>query len=313
MNPKLSSVATRCGGILFNLWILTIASFGIVYLAPGDPVLKLLRIDEVAVTQEEIAALREELGFNDNILIQYARYLGGLLQGDLGTSAITSKPVITELTQALPATFILSIVSLAVTILVVLFSGTVAALFRRRLPDKIIMAGCYLGSAMPTFWLALVLINLFAVKWGILPASGWKGGKGLWLPVICLVVAIAPPFIKIFRNRFVEISDMGFIRSARTRGVSERLIIAKHITRGSLIPVITMLAVSFGSLLSGSIVVEIVFSLPGVGMLTMDAITNRDYAVIRGVILLVGIAIVLIMQLSDLLCRLVDPSLRRQA
>lgn len=310
MNSSVSWALRRLGEFAVTLWLISLASFLIVALAPGDAALSLLRVDDVAMSRSDIDAFRQEMGFNDPLYLRYWNYLGGLIRGDLGTSTMTGRPVAEELFKALPATFILAGFSLVFTFILVIGLGCLAARFRGSWIDRAVMALCYVGASVPTFWLGLLLISLFAVRVNILPASGWHDGMGLVLPVFCLGVAIAPPFIKIFRNRFVEVSQEDFIRAARSRGIRESEIIRKHIIRGSLISVVTMLAVSLGSLLSGSVVVEVVFGLPGMGKLAVEAIARRDYAVIQGFVLIVGVTILIVMLIVDALNRLIDPSIR---
>ncbi|WP_080795308.1 ABC transporter permease [Corynebacterium pacaense] len=310
MNNNLSWFIRRLAEFVVTLWLISIAAFLIVALAPGDAALSLLRVDDVAMSRTEIEAFRNDMGFNDPLHVRYWDYLTGLLHGDLGTSAMTGEPVLQELLKALPATFILAGLSLLFTAVLVLGLGFLAARYRGGWVDRVVMGLCYFGASIPTFWLGLVLISLLAVRIKVLPASGWHGGTGLILPVLCLGVAIAPPFIKIFRNRFVEVSQEDFVRAVRSRGVRESEIVRRHIIRGSLISVVTMLAVSLGSLLSGSVVVEVVFGLPGMGKLAVEAVTRRDYAVVQGFVLLVGVAILIVMLLVDGLNRLIDPSIR---
>lgn len=310
MNDTLRWWLRKAGELLATMWMLSIAGFLLVAFAPGDSAMSLLRVDEVAVSQEDIAALRDELGVDDPLLVRYWDYMSGLARGDLGTSVMTGKPVAGELAAALPATAILAGASLAVTAVVVLVLGWLAARYRGSVVDKAVMGLCYLGASIPTFWLGLLLLALLAVRIPILPASGWHNGAGLILPVVCLSVAIAPPFVKIFRNGYVEVSGRDYVRAARARGIPESRIAVRHIVRGSLIPVVTMLAVSLGSLLSGSVVVEVLFGLPGMGKLAVEAVTRRDYAVIQGFILVIGVAILLVMLAVDLLNRRIDPSIR---
>lgn len=292
------------------LWLLTLASFFVAAVAPGDAVGTVLRMDTVATTDADLAQAREALGLNDPLPVRYGRYVAGLLQGDLGTSMVTGRAVSTELASALPATALLAGTTLVFTAVVVVALGFLAARFHGTVVDGLVMAVCYVGASVPTFWLGLVLIDLFAVRVHLLPASGWRGGAGLVLPVAALVFAIAPPFVKIFRARYLEIESEEFVRAARARGVRERLIARRHITRGSLIPVITMLGVSLGHLLSGSVVAEAVFGLPGMGRLAVEAAARRDYAIIQGFVLVVGVAVIAVTVLVEVACRVVDPSLR---
>lgn len=292
------------------LWIITVVSFLVVALAPGDAALSVLRVDTVALSQAEIAAYRAQLGLDDPLIARYGRYLAGLLHGDLGTSAMTGRPVAHEIAGALPATLNLAAASLALTFVLVIALGTPAALHRGTWIDRAVSLFCYVAAAMPTFWLGLLLIQWFAVQVRLLPASGWHGGLGLILPTVSLAAAIAPPFIKIYRESYTETRQRDFVRSARARGIPDSVIRFRHVLRGSLIPVVTVMGVSLGSLLSGSVVVEAVFGLPGMGKLAVEAVTRRDYGILQGFILVVGIAVLCINQLVDLSYRLISPEVR---
>ncbi|MEL4356720.1 MULTISPECIES: ABC transporter permease [unclassified Luteococcus] len=310
MADPLVRLLRHTAGIGFSIWFLTVVSFLVVALAPGDAALSVLRVDTIAHSQAEIAAYRAQLGLDDPLLVRYWRYLSGLLRGDLGMSVMTGQTVAHELGEALPATALLALSSITVTLVLVVTLGTLAATHPDTWIDRLVSAGCYLGASMPTFWLGLLLIQWFAVDLRLLPASGWRGGAGLVLPCAALAVAIAPPFIKLFRNSFQETQHRDFVRSARARGVPERVLRRAHVLRASLIPVVTMMGVSLGSLLSGSVVVEAVFGLPGVGKLAVEAVTRRDYAVIQGFILVIGIAIIGINLLVDLSYRWISPEVR---
>lgn len=305
-------VLRRLGELALLGVLLTMASFLVTAVGPGDAAQSVLRIDTVATSQADLEAARSALGLHDPIPVRYLRYVQGLAHGDLGTSVMTGRPVATELAAALPATGILAGVTLLVTAVTVVLLGFLAARFHGTAVDRLIMACCYVGASVPTFWLGLVLIDLLAVRVHLLPSSGWHHGTGLVLPVAALTVAIAPPFIKIFRARYLELSGEEFVRAARARGIPGRLIARRHITRGALIPVVTMLGVSLGSLLSGSVVAEAVFGLPGMGRLAVEAATRRDYAVIQGFVLVVGAAVIVVTALVELACRLIDPSARLQ-
>ena len=290
-------------------FVLTIISFLIVQLAPGDAVLSMLRIDTVAVTQDEIEALRNELGLNDPAWQQYVRFLGGVLQGNFGASLMTGKPVMGELSKAFPYTLMLAGATMAVVIVITFVLGGLAARFRGSLVDKGVAAFCTAGAAVPTFWLGLLLIDLFAVRLHILPSSGMATAAGLVLPTVALAIAIAPPYIKILRNSLIEASGREFVRAARARGVTESVIFGKHTLRDSLIPLVTILGVSLGSLLGGTVIVEVTFGIPGVGKLAVEALARRDYGVIQAFIIVVGMAIFVINLLVDLSYRALDPSI----
>lgn len=310
MNSGLRFWAQRGLEAVVSFVALTLVSFGIGVITPGDASLTLLRSDTIALSNADVEAMRDELGLNDPMIVRYWNYLTGIFQGDLGTSHVTGASVWDEIMAAAPATVNLSLAALALTAVVVVLLGWLSAKYEGSIIDKAVLGLCYLGAAMPSFWLGLLLISLFSVTWQVLPSSGWHGGKGLILPVIVLAVAIAPPFIKVFRGRFIEVQKEEFVRSARARGIAPTRIEFAHVLRGTLIPVVTMLGVSLASLLSGSVVIEVVFGLPGVGALAMDAIGHRDWPVVQGFVFFIGVVVIAIMLLVDVACRLIDPSLK---
>ncbi|WP_378952701.1 nickel ABC transporter permease [Pelosinus sp. sgz500959] len=299
----------RLGEGMLLLWIVSLVSFGIVQVAPGDAALSLLRVDSVAVTIEQVEALRQEMGMNDPIYKKYFHYMGKLLQLDLGESIMTGRSVVTELSRSFPTTFLLAGSSLGLTVMIVAIFGSLSARYAGSGIDKFSTGFCLMGASIPTFWLGLLLIDLFAVRLHWLPAVGMANGKGLILPSFALAIAIAPPFIKIFRNSLLDCARQEFIRAARSRGISERVIFMRHILKGSLIPVVTILGVSLGSVLGGSVVIEVIFGLPGIGKLAIEAVTRRDYAIIQGFVLSIGILIFLINLAVDVSYRYLNPAI----
>ena len=295
-------------GLIF-LWIISLISFAVVKIAPGDVAMSLLKIDTVAVTTDEIEALRHEMGLNAPLYRQYFTYMGNLLRLDLGESLMTGRSVMSELSKAFPATLALAGSALLLTTLFTFIFGILSARYANSWIDKSCTALCLVGASLPTFWLGLVLLDIFAVRLKILPSMGLNSWKGLILPAISLAIAIAPPYIKIFRNSLIETSHQEFVRAARSRGLKEKVIFFRHIFRGSLIPVVTILGVSLGSLLGGTVIVEIIFGIPGVGKLAVEAITRRDYAIIQGFILFVGLVIFAVNLLVDLSYRYLDPAI----
>lgn len=307
--PKVSATARwLLQGLVFFL-ILTFVSFLVVYLAPGDAVLSILKVDTVAVTEEEIEALRQQLGLNDPMWQQYGRFLGGVLHGDFGISLMTGKTVMSELAKTFPYTLLLSASTILVVILITFLLGGLAARYPRTWVDRFVALFCLAGAAVPTFWLGLLLIDFFAVRLHMLPSSGLSSSAGLILPTVALAVAIAPPYIKILRNALIEASQREFVRAARARGVSDTLVFMKHTLRDSLIPLITILGVSLGSLLGGTVIVEVTFGIPGVGKLAVEGLARRDYGVIQAFIIIVGMAVFVINVLVDLSYRLLDPAI----
>ena len=295
-------------GLIF-LWIISLISFAVVKIAPGDIAMSLLKIDTVAVTTDEIETLRHEMGLNAPLYRQYFTYMGNLFRLDLGESLMTGRSVMSELSKAFPATLALAGSALLLTTLFTFIFGILSARYANSWIDKSCTALCLVGASLPTFWLGLVLLDIFAVRLKILPSMGLNSWKGLILPALSLAIAIAPPYIKIFRNSLIETSHQEFVRAARSRGLKEKMIFFRHIFRGSLIPVVTILGVSLGSLLGGTVIVEIIFGIPGVGKLAVEAITRRDYAIIQGFILFVGLVIFAVNLLVDLSYRYLDPAI----
>lgn len=295
-------------GLVF-LWLLTLVSFAVVKLAPGDASLSLLKIDTIAVTTSDIERVRDDLGLNAPIWQQYATYLGNVAHLDFGESMMTGKPVTQELAKAFPATLALAGWAMVVTVVFSGLLGMLGARFPGSWPDRLVQAFCLVGASIPTFWLSLLLLNVFAVRLQLLPSMGIKDGAGLILPTVALAVAIAPPYVKIFRSSLLESQDLDFVRAARSRGLREEAVYGRYVMRASLIPVVTIVGVSLGSLLGGTVVVEKIFGIPGVGKLALEALTRRDYAVIQAFILLIGAAVFLINALVDLSYRWLDPAI----
>lgn len=310
MRPSLRAWGRRGLGIVLSFLFLTIVSFGVGSIAPGDASLSLLRTDTVAVNTDDVASIRHELGLDRPWPERYLRFLGGLARGSLGDSYFSGHTVMGDIAKAAPITINLSLASLVLAVAFVLVLGWLAAKYQGSILDKLILGLCYVGAALPSFWLGLLLISLFAVSLGWLPSSGWHGGRGLILPTVVLAVAIAPPFIKVFRGRFIEVADSDFVRAARARGLKTSTIERRHVLRGTLVPIVTMLGVSLTSLLSGSVVVEVVFGLPGLGSMVMEAIGRRDWPVVQGFVFVIGVVVIAVMQLVDVACRLIDPSLK---
>ncbi|MDO5094792.1 MAG: ABC transporter permease [Propionibacteriaceae bacterium] len=307
-----ASVRWLLSAILF-LFVLTVISFLIVALAPGDAAMSMLNMDTVSVTRSDIEALRNELGLNDPLPVRYVRYVNDLMHGSLGNSLMTGKPVVEEIAKAWPYTQLLALWTLLLVVVLAFGLAALAARYANTWVDRAVGVFTAASAAMPSFWLALLLIDLFAVKLGWLPSSGMKDPRGLILPVVTLAIAIIAPYVKILRDSFVEASNANFVRSLRSRGVPEAIIGYKHILRDSLIPLITLLGVSLGSLLGGTIVIEVTFGIPGVGKLAIEALARRDYGIIQGFILIVGIIVFVINALIDLAYRLLDPALSHKA
>lgn len=296
--------------VMIFLLVITFISFLFVRLAPGDPVLSILGVDDVSVTNEQVEALREELGFNDPLLVQYGRWFADFIKLDFGNSYITNQPVMEMILRGLPATIELTIGSLIVMLSVAIPLGSLAALYRGSWIDQISRGVSLLGAAIPSFWLALIFIDLFAVRWGILPPMGRDGLISAVLPSITLGLAITSVYVRLLRSSLLDSLSNEFIRAARSRGLSQMRIFFAHAFRYSLPPVITVFAVSLGSLIGGVVVIEVIFAYPGIGKMVVDSIRSRDYPVIQGYIMIMAITVFLVNSAVDLSYRYLNPELR---
>lgn len=292
------------------LLLITFISFLFARLAPGDPVISILRVDDVSVTNEQVEQLREELGFNEPLLIQYGHWLADFVKLDFGNSYITNQPVMEMLWSALPATLELTAGGLLVMILIAVPLGSLAAIYRGSWIDQASRVVSLVGAAMPSFWLGLILIDLFAVRFGILPTMGRDGIISAVLPSITLGLAISSVYVRLLRSSLIDSLNQEYIRAARARGLSETRIFFAHALRASLPPVITVFGVSLGSLIGGVVVIEVIFAYPGIGKMVVDAIRGRDYPVIQGYILVMAIIVFLVNSAVDLSYRYLNPELR---
>lgn len=303
-------IAKRLFELILFLFLLSFISLAFMKAAPGDPVKQMLRVDDVAVTDEQIEEFREELGFNKPIYIQYWNWFKRFFQLDFGHSYTTGQPVITELSRTFPATLLLTGTSLLVMLLISVPIGTLSALYRDRWLDHTGRLLALIGAALPSFWLGLILIDLFSVRLNWLPSMGAGTFKHLILPSLTLGIAMSGVYVRLVRSSLIESLGQDFIRSARARGISETRIFWFHAFRHCLVPVITIFGVSLGSLLGGTVIIEVLFAYPGVGKLVVDAIIQRDYPIIQGYILFMGIAVVLINLFIDLSYQYLNPEIR---
>lgn len=303
-------ILRRFREVLLFLLAITFISFFIIRLAPGDPVLTILNVDEISVTQEQVEALREEMGFNDPFLVQYGLWIVKIITLDFGNSYITNQPVMDVLLAGLPATIELTIGSLLVMLLIALPIGTLSALYRNKWIDKISRVLSSLGSATPSFWLGLILIDLFAVRLHWFPTMGRDSFLSLVLPSLTVGLAMSGVYVRLLRSSLIESMGQDFILAARSRGIAEIRIFFSHIWRQSLPPVITVFGLSFGSLIGGLVVVEVLFAYPGIGKLVVESIRQRDYPLIQGYILLMAITVFVVNTCVDISYRYITPQLR---
>lgn len=288
------------------LGVLTLVFF-LVHLIPGDPVE--LMLGETA-SRADLAQLRADLGLDRPLGEQYARFLGGLARGDLGRSFFYRKPVLAVIAGALPATALLAAAAMAVALLVAIPVGVFAAVNRDRPADRIAMLASLVGISMPNFWLGPMLIILFSFRLGWLPVSGREGAASLVLPAVTLGTALAAILSRMTRSSMLDVLGEDYLRTARAKGVRERVVIARHALRNALLPVVTIVGLQFGALLSGAVITENVFAWPGVGTLLIQAITARDYPLVQGCVLVIALGYVAVNFLTDALYSVIDPRVR---
>lgn len=288
------------------LLLITIIVFLLVRVT-GDPVS--LMLPETA-TAEERDSLREALGFNEPLPVQYLTYLGNLVQGDFGTSFRYNTDALTIVLERLPATFELAVVSMIIAIVISVPLGILSAVKRNSFLDLFITGGSVLGKAMPSFWLGIMLILLLAVTFQIFPVSGRDGPLNLVLPAITLGTGIAAEMTRLIRSSMLEILGQDFIRTARSKGLTEVVVVSKHGFRNALIPVVTIMALQTSTLVGGTLITETVFAWPGLGQLLVQAVNLRDMAVVQAATFLIAIFVIISNLCADLLYRWLDPRIK---
>ncbi|WP_241474934.1 nickel ABC transporter permease [Priestia flexa] len=296
--------------VLFFILFITFVSFIFIRLAPGDPVLTILNVDELSVSQEQVEALREEMGFNEPVLVQYGLWLEKFVQMDFGQSFVTGQDVMSTIMAALPATLELAIGAIVVMLIVAIPLGSLSALYRDSWIDKISRTLSIIGAAVPSFWLGLIFIDLFGVRLNWFPTMGRDGILSLVLPSITLGLAISSVYVRLIRSSLLDSYTQEFIRAARARGSSEGRVFLMHAFRHSIPPVITVFGVSLGSLIGGVVVIEVLFAYPGIGKLIVDAIRQRDYPLIQGYILVMGGIVFIVNTCVDLSYRYLNPEMK---
>jgi len=290
---------------------ITIMTFLLSNLAPGDPAEQMLtRISDEPPTEEAIQALREELGLNDPLPIQYVRWLGNVLRGDLGMSYRFREPVSEVLFRFLPNTFQLAVAALLVTVMIAFPLGLLAALFRYTWVDQIARLGSLLGASIPSFWLGYLLIILFAVELGWLPVAGRGTAAHLVLPALTLGLGAAAVIARLLRSTLLEVLGDDYILTARAKGLKEWIVIGQHALPNALLPIVTVLGMRFAHLLGGAVIVEVVFAWPGVGSTVVEGIFGRDYPLIQGFVLFMGLLFVVINLAVDVTYTWIDPRVR---
>ena len=297
----------RLLGLVPTLAIVAVLVFLFVHMLPGDPARLAAGQD---ADQQTVELVRKELGLDRPLPEQFVRYFGQMLQGEFGTSMRTRRPVSTEIAERFMPTLLLTIASMAWAVLLGMSIGVISAVYRNRWPDRLGMTLAVSGISFPSFALGMLLMQLFSVQLGWLPTVGADSWRHYILPSLTLGAAVAAVMARFTRASFVEVIQEDFVRTARAKGLPERVVVIKHCLRNALIPVVTMMGLQFGFLLGGSIVVEAVFNWPGLGRLLVDSVTQRDYPVIQTLVLLFSLEFILINLVVDLLYGFINPTIR---
>ncbi|HMH75753.1 MAG TPA: ABC transporter permease [Candidatus Udaeobacter sp.] len=283
--------------------------FGLVHLS-GDPVLLMVSSD---APPDVVTATRRALGFDRPLYEQFGRYVTRAAQGDLGVSLRSSRPVSALIRERLPATVELTLAALLIAVAVAVPAGILSAVRRGSLVDRVAMVGAVAGQAMPIFWLALLLITLFGVHLRWLPVFGRGSLAHLVLPAVSLSTVILGRLARLVRSSMLEVLGQDYVRTARAKGVAEPRVLAAHALKNAAIPIVTLLGLQFAQLLGGAVVTETIFAWPGIGRLVVEAIFNRDFPVVQGVVLVVSLIFVTVNLLVDLAYAALDPRVRSEA
>ena len=299
--------------LLYLILVLIGVSFLVcllLYMTPGDPVRMMLGESS---TPEAQAELRAELGLDDPFLVQYGRYMANIVfHQDLGTSYSTGRPVLESILQVFPNTVTLATASIVIAIVLGTFLGIISAVKQNSLLDNAVMVLALIGTSAPIFWIGILMILLFSVQLNWLPPSGFGSFKQLIMPAVALGMQSTAVVARMTRSSMLEVIRQDYVKTARAKGQKEFVVIMRHVFRNALIPVITVVGLQFGTLLGGAMLTEIVFSIPGVGRLMIEAIKQRDFPIVQGSVLFVAACFSLVNLAVDLLYAVVDPKVSKE-
>ena len=289
--------------------------FSLIHLVPGDPARVMLGL---TATPENVATLHEQLGLDDPIWRQYLTWLGNVLHGDLGTDYRSHEPLTQMLLARLPVTLELTILATVFSVLIAVPLGVLGAVRRRGVADVTGTTVSLLGISLPDFGLGVLLVLLVSLKLDWLPPSGYRplsegvidNLRYMILPALTLSISMASVLLRTTRAAMLEVLGQDYVKFARAKGISENLVIAKHALRNASIPIVTVLGLQFGFLLGGAVIVESIFSLPGIGRMTLNAVNTRSYPIVQGGILIIGVLFMLVNLLTDLLYAVLNPRIR---
>ena len=307
----LQSVLKKLGSFLIILLGITFLSFLLSYLSPSDPVEIMMKKKGNMVSEEVIERKREELGLNQPLVVQYVNWLKGIVKGDFGTSYKSNKPVLQEIQKCLPYTIKLTLLSMFLTIVISTPLGVLCARYKDGWLDNLLRFVTYLFSSLPSFFLALVLMYCFALKLKWFPVIAKGSTGGIVMPALVLSLTLAAWYIRQVRAIVLGELEKEYIDGLLARGVSETKIMFGHVLRNCLMPLVTLVGISFGTMLGGSTIVESIFTWPGVGKMAVDSITSRDYPVIQGYVVWMALIFLFINALVEISYSLLDPRLRK--
>jgi peptide/nickel transport system permease protein len=300
-------LAQRFVASVVTLLGVSLIIFLMLRLLPGDPA---RIIAGLLATEEDIARIRTDLGLDQPLYVQYAIFVGRLARGNLGVSARTSQPVVQELQPRLASTLRLALVSAALAAGLGVLAGTLAATRPYSGFDYVLSLATLFGVSMPVYWLGLMLIIVFAIYLNWLPAAGSEGPTSIILPALTLAAFSVALIARMTRSSMLEVLRQDFVRTARAKGLGERLIVARHALKNALIPIITVIGLQFGALLGGAVLTESVFGWPGMGQLLVESIFSRDYPMVQGIVLVFSALFILTNLLVDLSYAVIDPRIR---
>ncbi|MBX5444870.1 nickel ABC transporter permease [Sphaerobacter sp.] len=308
-------ILRRILAMLPVLFLVSVIVFSLIHLTPGDPAITMLGEE---ATPEAVAALRAKLGLDQPLPVQYLRWVGSVLQGDLGRSIRSNQPVSEAIAQRLPVTLELAILSVLIGVAIAIPVGIVSAMRRNSPLDTASTGVALLGVSLPNFFLAILLIFIFSIHLRWLPPIGYTpladgivdNIKRMLMPAITLGTALSAIVMRMTRSSLLEVLDQDYVRTARAKGLTEMRMIRVHALKNSLIPVATVVGLQIGGLLGGAIITETIFALPGIGRLLVDSIFQRDFPLVQGVVLFTSLAFLVVNLLVDLLYAFLDPRIR---
>jgi|WetSurMetagenome_2_1015567.scaffolds.fasta_scaffold44429_2 peptide/nickel transport system permease protein len=305
---------------VFTLFLVTLIVFLAMHILPGDPIYMLLSSDEVnIITQEQLQTLRHEHGLDRPIIVQYFSWMGGILHGDFGASIFFSgRSPLTLIASGLPITFNLSIVSFIISLIIGIPAGIICAIRRGTWADTIVTVLANIGITVPIFWLGTMLIFIFSLQLSWLPVQGYtspfddlvKNIRQIIMPVFCLAIFPISSITRQTRSSMLEIMNQDYIRTARSKGLRELLIVSRHALKNALIPVVTLSGMGLSYIIGGSVLIETVFNIQGVGRLLINAVFSHDYPVVQGFIFFISIIVLLVNLLVDISYGWFDPRIR---